>query len=82
MVLLVTTDKSSMSVGDPYADGFVRPTRAVWQTQTSTRRDSSGDRSISGQEPGWSAQLFVRKSKLRDGRAGPFRFAGPVQFVG
>ncbi|GAA0310781.1 hypothetical protein GCM10008966_34120 [Rhodovulum strictum] len=26
--------------------------------------------------------LFLRKSKLRDGRAAPFRYAGPVQFAG
>lgn len=82
MVLLVTMDKTGMSVGDHYADAFLSPTRFVWQTQTSTRRDSKRGRIISGTEPGWSLHLFLRKSKLRDGRAAPFRYAGPVQFSG
>lgn len=82
MILLVTMDKRSMSVGDHYADEFVSPTRFVWQTQTSTRRTSSRSKIISGQEPGWKVHLFVRKSKLRDGRAAPFRYAGPVRFAG
>lgn len=82
MVLLVTMDKSSMSVGDHYADEFVNPTRFVWQTQTSTRRNSTRGRIISGEEPGWTVHLFLRKSKLRDGRAAPFRYAGPAHFAG
>ncbi|WP_315901079.1 DUF3427 domain-containing protein [Leisingera daeponensis] len=82
MVLLVTMDKGSMSVGSHYADEFATPTRFIWQTQTSTRRNSSRGRIISGEEPGWTVHLFVRKSKLRDGRAAPFRYAGPVRFAG
>lgn len=82
MILLVTMDKSSMSVGDHYADEFASPTRFVWQTQTSTRRASSRGKIISGEEPGWTIHLFVRKSKLRDGRAAPFRYAGLVRFAG
>ncbi len=82
MVLLVTMDKSSMSVGDHYADEFASPTRFVWQTQTRTRRASNHGKIISGEEPGWTVHLFVRKSKLRDGRGAPFRYAGPVSFAG
>jgi hypothetical protein len=82
MVLLVTMDKGSMSVGGHYADQFASPTRFVWQTQTSTRRDDLRGRIISGNEPGWTVHLFIRKSKLRDGRAAPFRYAGPVRFAG
>lgn len=82
MILLVTMDKSSMSVGDHYADEFASPSRFVWQTQTSTRRASSRGKIIAGEEPGWTIHLFVRKSKLRDGRAAPFRYAGPVRFSG
>jgi len=82
MILLVTMDKGSMSVGSHYADQFASPTRFVWQTQTSTRRDDARGRIISGEEPGWSVHLFLRKSKLRDGRAAPFRYAGPVHFAG
>ncbi len=82
MILLVTMDKGSMSVGGHYADQFASPTRFVWQTQTSTRRDDLRGRIISGAETGWTVHLFLRKSKLRDGRAAPFRYAGPVRFAG
>nr|WP_246237437.1 DUF3427 domain-containing protein [Halovulum dunhuangense] len=82
MILLVTMDKGSMSVGGHYADQFASPTRFVWQTQTSTRCDDLRGRIISGAEPGWTVHLFLRKSKLRDGRAAPFRYAGPVSFAG
>ncbi|MBM2324289.1 MULTISPECIES: DUF3427 domain-containing protein [Marivita] len=82
MILLVTMDKGRMSVGGHYADHFAISTRFVWQTQTSTRRDDRRGRIISGKEPGWTVHLFLRKSKLREGRAAPFRYAGPVQFAG
>ena len=82
MILLVTMDKGSMSVGGHYADHFASPTRFVWQTQTSTRHDELRGRIISGAEPGWTVHLFLRKSKLRDCRAAPFRYAGPVRFAG
>jgi hypothetical protein len=82
MILLVTMDKGSMSAGGHYADQFASSTRFVWQTQTSTRHDDLRGRIISGEEPGWTVHLFLRKSKLRDGRAAPFRYAGPVQFAG
>ena len=81
MILLVTMDKGSMSVGGHYADQFASITRFVWQTQNSTRRDDARGRIISGAEPGWTVYLFLRKSKLRDGRAAPFRYAGPVRFA-
>jgi len=82
MILLVTMDKGSMSVGGHYADQFASSTRFVWQAQTSTRRDDLRGRIIAGTELGWTVHLFLRKSKLRDGRAAPFRYAGPVRFAG
>ena len=33
-------------------------------------------------QPGWTVHLFLRKSKLRDGRGAPFRYAGQVRFLG
>ncbi|WP_245965163.1 DUF3427 domain-containing protein [Paenirhodobacter hankyongi] len=82
MVLLVTLDKGSLSVGGHYTDHFTTPTRFVWQSQTSTRRDSLRGRILSGAEPGWTVHLFLRKSKLRDGRGAPFRYAGQLRFAG
>lgn len=64
MVLLVTMDKTSMSVGGHYIASFANPTRFVWQTQTSTRRDSKHGRIIIREEPDWTVDLFVRKSAL------------------
>lgn len=81
MVLLVTMDKGSMSVGGHYADSFESPMRFVWQSQTSTQRDDLRGRILSGAETGWTIHLFLRKSKLRDGKGAPFRYAGPVQFA-
>ena len=81
MILLVTMDKGGLATGNHYADRFDGPRRFVWQTQTSTRRDSERGRIISGRAPDWTIHLFVRKSKLRDGRAAPFRYAGPVTFA-
>jgi superfamily II DNA or RNA helicase len=82
MILLVTMDKDSMSTGGHYADRFASPTRFVWQSQTSTDPDGVRGRILSGVEPGWVVHLFLRKSKLRDGRGAPFRYAGPVRFAG
>jgi HKD family nuclease len=81
MILLVTMDKGGLATGNHYADRFDGPRRFVWQTQTSTRRNSERGRIISGHAPHWTIHLFVRKSKLRDGRAAPFRYAGPVTFA-
>lgn len=81
MILLVTMDKGNMSVGGHYADNFEGATCFVWQSQTSTQRYDLRGRTISGAEPGWTVHLFLRKSKLRDGKAAPFRYAGPVRFT-
>ena len=82
MILLVTMDKTGMSLGSEYTDYFSSPTRFVWHSQNEMRRDGRRGRIISSAEPGWSVHLFFRLSKLRDGRAAPFRYAGPVRFSG
>ena len=82
IILLATIDKRSMSVGGHYADQFASPTRFVRQTQTGTRRDDLRGRIIFGAEAGCTVLLFLRKSKLRGGRAAPFHYAGPVSFAG
>ena len=82
MVLLVTLEKGALASGNHYADRFESADAFQWQTQTSTRRESRRGRIISGAEDDWTVHLFIRGSKLRDGRAAPFRYAGPVKFVG
>lgn len=81
MVLLVTMDKKNMSAGSQYKDSFESPTRFIWQSQDQTKQQSYRGKIISGAEPGWTIHLFIRKSKLRDGKAAPFRYAGPVRFA-
>ena len=81
LILLVTLKKGSLSSGNHYEDRFESPEIFRWQTQTSTRRDDRRGSIISGAEPGWSVHLFVRGSKLRDGRAAPFRYCGAVSFL-
>jgi superfamily II DNA or RNA helicase len=82
MILLVTMDRRGMSLGGDYEGAFLSPTRLTWHTQPTTRRNDKRGRIISGAEGGWVIHLFLRKSKLRDGRAAPFRYAGPVRFAG
>ena len=82
MILLVTLDKANLSVGGQYEDHFENPKRFVWQSQTSTRKDSDRGRIISGENSDWQVHLFIRGSKLRDGKAAPFRYAGEVVFAG
>ncbi len=81
MILLVTLEKANLSVGGQYSDHFESPTRFFWQTQTSTKRDGERGKIINGVESGWTVHLFLRGSKLRDGKGAPFRYAGPVKFV-
>lgn len=81
MILLVTLDKKNLSVGGQYKDHFESPTRFVWQTQTSTKKGSERGRIIDGKQDGWAVHLFLRGSKLRDGKAAPFRYAGEVEFI-
>ncbi len=82
MVLLVTLDKGALATGNHYVDHFETPSQFAWQSQTSTTRESARGRIIGGAEEGWSIHLFIRGSKARDGKAAPFRYAGPVTFAG
>ena len=81
MVLLVTMDKKNMAAGSQYKDSFENSTSFIWQSQDQTKQQSHHGKIISGTEPGWTIHLFIRKSKLRNGKAAPFRYAGPVRFA-
>lgn len=82
MVLLVTLQKGSLATGNHYEDRFETAELFRWASQTSTKRHGSRGRILSGAEPGWTIHLFVRGAKLRNGKAAPFRYCGPVSFVG
>lgn len=81
MILLVTLKKGSLASGNEYVDRFEDPVTFHWQSQNRTRRNSSHGRIISGAEVGWRVHLFVRGSKLRNGKAAPFRYCGALTFI-
>ncbi|MDO3720164.1 DUF3427 domain-containing protein [Marinobacter sp. chi1] len=52
-----------------------------WQSQNSTTPQSKcGRELIEHQKLGLSVHLFVRENKLRNGKAAPFTYFGPVEY--
>ena len=80
MILLVTLEKAGLVIGSHYKDHFETPEEFFWQSQTNTQKGGLYGRIISGVEKGWNVHLFVRASKLRQGKAAPFRYIGIVEF--
>ena len=84
MILLVTLDKTNLSVGGHYADHFKDPTRFTWANPNQhaqgvrTRSHHSGPQSPAGQ---FIFSLRGASAKIRDGKAAPFRYAGARTFV-
>ena len=81
LLLLTTLKKDSLSVGGHYDDSFVSASLFRWQSQTQTRRDSQIGRILSGEDKDTRVHLFVCASKLRNGKAAPFRYCGQPKFV-
>ena len=82
--LLVTLDKSAAADEHKYQDEFLAPNSFQWQSQNRTAQTSNDGKSIKEHAAqGTTVFLFVRpRSKTRDGKAMPFVFCGPVEFVG
>ena len=81
MFLLVTLDKRGKPKEHQYTDRFLGPDLFEWQSQNQHSRDSRVGRAIrSHREKGISVYLFVRPKRLRNGRAAPFTYCGPVGF--
>jgi superfamily II DNA or RNA helicase/HKD family nuclease len=78
-LLLVTLDKSTgFKASTSYHDYAISPERFHWQTQNSAGPDTpAGQRYISGDDDGWSFQLFVRETKDH-----LYRCLGPVRYEG
>ncbi len=81
--LLVTLDKSTSAKKHKYLDHFESPTDLQWQSQNRTARASKHGQSIRDHRTlGIDVLLFVRpRSKTREGKAAPFTYCGPVDFV-
>lgn len=82
-VLLVTLDKQGREEEQQYLDHWVDGQHFYWQSQNSVGpQDKKGQELIRHREIGITVQLFVRDKKLgRDGKAAPFRYCGPVDYV-
>ena len=80
-VLLVTLNKQGKGVQHRYVDHWIDEQTFHWQSQNSTTPQSKRGRElIEHQKLGLSVHLFVRENKLRNGKAAPFTYFGPVEY--
>ncbi|QSP94333.1 DUF3427 domain-containing protein [Marinobacter salinisoli] len=80
-VLLVTLNKQGKGVQHRYVDHWIDDQTFHWQSQNSTMPQSKRGRElIEHQKLGLSVHLFVRDNKLRNGKAAPFTYFGPVEY--
>jgi len=81
--LLVTLDRSTPEQEHNYLHHFESPTDFQWQSQNRTAQASEHGQSIRDHRTlGIDVLLFVRpRSKTREGKAAPFTYCGPVDFV-
>lgn len=81
-VLLVTINKQSKSEDHRYVDYWIDDHTFHWQSQNKTSpTDNRGRSLIEHAALGISIHLFVRETKLANGKAAPFNYCGPVQYV-
>jgi superfamily II DNA or RNA helicase/HKD family nuclease/SOS-response transcriptional repressor LexA/protein-L-isoaspartate O-methyltransferase len=81
-ILLVTLNKQGKSAEHRYKDRWVDEETFQWESQNKTSPSSSkGLGLINHQENGWTVHLFVRDGKLNSGKAAPFVYFGPVNYV-
>lgn len=80
-VLLVTLNKQGKEKQHRYVDRWIDETTFHWQSQNSTTPESKrGSELINHESLGLSVHLFVRENKLRNGKAAPFTYYGPVVY--
>ncbi|QIB50509.1 DUF3427 domain-containing protein [Pseudomonas sp. OIL-1] len=80
-VLLVTLNKQGKAAQHRYVDHWVDETTFHWQSQASTTpAGKRGLELINHERLGLSVHLFVRENKLRNGKAAPFTYYGPVDY--
>jgi superfamily II DNA or RNA helicase/SAM-dependent methyltransferase/SOS-response transcriptional repressor LexA len=81
-ILLVTLNKQGKAVEHRYADHWIDERRFHWQSQNSTAPSSKrGIEIVDHQKNGVLVHLFVRTTKLRNGKAAPFTYHGKVRYV-
>lgn len=82
-VLLVTLNKQGKQEAHQYNDYFSDDGAFHWQSQNSVSPESTkGKRIIEHEKLGSGVYLFVRDYKLRNKKAAPFKYYGPVTYEG
>ncbi len=81
IVLLVTINKQGKTTNHQYIDYWIDDHQFHWQSQSTTTPDSKkGKDIIEHSRRGLTIHLFVRESKLANGKAAPFIYFGPVAY--
>jgi superfamily II DNA or RNA helicase/SAM-dependent methyltransferase len=80
-ILLVTLNKQGKGAQHRYVDHWIDEYTFHWQSQNSTTpQNKRGRELIDHKMLGLSVHLFVRENKLRNGKAAPFTYFGPVNY--
>ena len=81
-VLLVTLNKQGKAADHRYVDHWIDEHTFHWQSQNQTGPEDSRGRSLVEHERrGIAIHLFVRETKLANGKGAPFLYCGPVRYV-
>lgn len=81
IVLLVTINKQGKGEDHRYLDHWIDDKTFHWQSQNSTSPESKkGKDIIEHANNGTTIHLFVRESKLANGKGAPFVYHGPVSY--
>ncbi len=81
-VLLVTINKQGRAADHRYVDHWIDERTFHWQSQNRTEPNGGSGRSLIEHEAqGIAIHLFVRETKLVNGKAAPFLYCGPVRYV-
>lgn len=80
-VLLVTINKQGKAKDHRYLDHWIDERTFHWQSQNSTKPESKrGQDIIAHDKRGIAIQLFVRETKLENGKGAPFVYHGAVRY--
>jgi len=81
IVLLITVNKQGKAKDHRYLDHWIDDRTFHWQSQNSTSPNSKKGRDILEHDAnGVGIHLFVRESKLENGKGAPFVYHGKVQY--
>jgi superfamily II DNA or RNA helicase/SAM-dependent methyltransferase len=81
-VLLVTISKQGKAEDHRYVDHWIDERTFHWQSQNQTGvTNNRGMSIINHQKLDITIHLFVRATKLANGKAAPFQYCGPVRYV-